>query len=196
MNRNIFLSATFALASLCQAQVTANESPSANRELEKIYAEDQSDRTPSGGGPLDWSIVRPRDLARHQRVLELYRAGELKTGKDLFHAAMVLQHGDGPEDFLLSHELCVTAVFAHSNEPGDWIKGAKWLAAASEDRFLGAIGRKQRFGTQYKTHDPDPTWRLDPVDDGVTDAIRHAWNVPTLDEATRREAEMNKATAK
>ena len=72
---------------------------------------------------------------------------------------------------------------------------AKWLAAASEDRFLGSIGRNQRFGTQYKTHDPDPQWRLDPVDDDVTDLTREAWSVPSIAEAMRREIEMNKGSA-
>jgi hypothetical protein len=124
--------------------------------------------------------------------MEMYRAGELKAGEDFFHAAMILQHGSRPEDFLLCHELCITAIFVHGDQKGGWIRRAKWLAAASEDRFLGSIGRNQRFGTQYKTHDPDPQWRLDPVDDDLTDWIREAWSVPPIVEAKRREIEMNK----
>jgi hypothetical protein len=169
--------------------VPAQPMPAANAEVERLYSEDQSDRQRD---PIDWSVVGKRDSQRRERVLALYRAGELKTGEDFFHAAMVLQHGNRPEDFLLCHELCVTAIFAHGDEKGGWVRGAKWLAAASEDRFLGSIDRKQRFGTQYKTHDPDPTWRLDPVDDDITDAIREAWGVPSLAEAKKREVEMNK----
>jgi hypothetical protein len=176
---------------LCMACRGADVSsaPAVNPELEKMYSEDQSDRQRT---PIDWSIVGPRDSQRQKRVMEMYRAGELKAGEDFFHAAMILQHGSRPEDFLLCHELCITAIFVHGDKKGGWIGGAKWLAAASEDRFLGSIGRNQRFGTQYKTHDPDPQWRLDPVDDDVTDWIRKAWSVPSIAEAKRRETEMNK----
>jgi len=65
-------------------------------------------------------------------------------------------------------------------------------AAASEDRFLGSIGRAQRFGTQYGSTGPGAPFRLKPVEDGVTDALRHEFAAPTLDEAKAREAEMNK----
>ena len=174
------------------AVTPAQPMPAANSELERLYAEDQSDRQRD---PIDWSVVGARDAQRRKRVLELYRAGELQAGEDFFHAAMVLQHGNRPEDFLLCHELCITAIFTHGDEKGGWVKGAKWLAAASEDRFLGSIDRKQRFGTQFKTHNPDPTWHLDRVDDELTDAIRNAWNVPSLAEARKREIEMNKGKA-
>ena len=42
---------------------------------------------------------------------------------------MILQHGGEPEDYLLAHELCVVAI-------GRGEERAKWLAAASEDRFI------------------------------------------------------------
>ena len=166
--------------------------PLANAELEQIYRADQADRDPADKKPIDWSIVGPRDLQRHNRVMEMYSAGDLKTGKDYFHAGMILQHGHAPEDFLLCHELCVTAVFCRREERGDWLAQARWLAAASEDRFLQSIGRKQRFGTQYRTLDPDPTWHLGDIEEGVTDEVRKAWNTPSLAMAKSREAEMNR----
>ncbi len=171
----------------------ASSAPAVNPELAKMYSDDQSDRQRTS---IDWSLVGPRDSERQRRVMEMYQAGELKAAEDFFHAAMILQHGRRPEDFLLCHELCITAIFVHGEEKGEWIGRAKWLAAASEDRFLGSIGRNQRFGTQYKTHDPDPQWRLDPVDDDVTDWIRKAWSVPSIVEAKRRELEMNKGSEK
>ena len=164
----------------------------ANSELEQIFRADQADRNPPDKKPMDWSVVAPRDLQRRNRVLEMYRAGDLKVGRDFFHAAMVLQHGHEPEDFLLCHELCITAVFSHGDDKGDWVRGAKWLAAASEDRFLQSIGRKQRFGTQYRTIDPDPTWRLGEIEEGVSDEMRQAWNTPSIAAAKAREAEMNR----
>ena len=53
----------------------------------------------------------------------------LQTGADCYHAAMILQHGGEPEDYLLDHELCVVAI-------GRGEERAKRLAATSEDRFL------------------------------------------------------------
>ena len=165
---------------------------SSSTELEQLFRADQADRSTSDQKPVDWSVVGPRDAQRRIRVLKMHRGGELKTGEDFFHAAMILQHGHEPEDFLLCHELCVTAVFRHGDEKGDWVPIAKWLAAASEDRFLQAIGRKQRFGTQYRALDPDPTWRLGEIEDGVTDEMRAAWNTPSLAAAKKRETEMNR----
>jgi len=157
-----------------------------------MYAEDQSDRLPKDGKSIDWSLVGPRDDARLKRVMELYIAGELKTGKDYFHAAMVLQHGKRPEDYLLCHELCVAAVFkSGSSETADWLSTAKWLAAASEDRFLVSIGRPQRFGTQF-SRDGNSPWRLNKMEEGVTDELRKVWEVPPISKAQESVAEMNK----
>jgi len=186
--RNLSL-LTLSILCSCSCFAQGRALVASNQELERLYSEDQLDRTQ---GPIDWSVVSKRDLARHDRVMQLYRSGMLKVGKDYFHAAMILQHGEKPEDFLLSHELCVSAVFGHADEPGEWLNGAKWLAAASEDRFLQSIGRKQRFGTQFRTINPDPTWHLGEIEDGVTDESRKIWNVPSLAEAKKREAEMNR----
>ncbi len=152
-------------------------------ELAKLYDEDQSDRLPGGGKPIDWSVVGPRDRRREARVKELYEAGSLRTGKDFYRAAMVLQHAMRPEDYLLAHEFCVVALAR-----GD--KDARWLAAATEDRYLMNIGRPQRFGTQYRSAGPDQPVKLYEVGPGVTDALRGELGVPTLAEARRRETMM------
>ena len=162
-----------------------------NNEAARLYAEDQSDRQPSDGKPIDGSVVGPRDELRRKRVMELYTAGELKTGIDYFHAAMIFQHGGKPEDYLLSHELSVAAVFMNGRERASWLPTAKWLAAASHDRFLVSIGRGQRFGTQL-TKVADGPWILDKIDEGVSDELRKAWNVPSLAKAKESEAEHNK----
>ena len=117
---------------------------------------------------------------------ELYAQYRLQTGADYYHAAMLLQHGDVPEDYLLAHEFCVVALSRGKND-GD----TRWLAAASEDRFLMNIGRPQRFATQYQSISHSPM-KLYTVDAGVTDELRRALNVPPLARAKQREAEMNK----
>lgn len=156
-----------------------------NTELARLYTEDQADRQPGPGRSIDWVEVQKRDKARLARVRELYTRAELRAGEDYWHAAMVLQHGGEPTDYLLAHELCVVAI-------AKGFEQAKWLAAASEDRFLGSVGRSQRFGTQYNSAGPNAPFRLAPVEEGVTDALRREFNAPTLDEAKAREAEMNK----
>ena len=88
-------------------------------------------------------------------------------------------------DYLLAHELCVVAI-------ARGFERAKWLAAASEDRFLGSIGRSQRFGTQYTSASPNAPSRLAPIEDGVTDALRREYAAPSLEQAKAREAELNK----
>ncbi|MGH9966528.1 MAG: hypothetical protein ACREBG_01675 [Pyrinomonadaceae bacterium] len=166
---------------------TAAQSPSATKDnpvLTRLMDEDQADRTPPAGKSIDWKTVAARDEARLKRVKELYSQNHLRTGNDYFNAALVLQHGNTPEDYLLAHELCVVAISKK--------RGIESLAAASEDRFLMSIGRSQRFGTQYKSDGPNQPYRLYKVDPGVTDEVRRIMMVPSLAEAKAREAEMNK----
>jgi hypothetical protein len=157
--------------------------PGDSEELARLYDEDQADRQPESGKPIDWAVVGPRDRAREARVKELYEAGGLRTGKDYRRAAMVFQHAQKPEDYLLAHEFCVVALSKGDRE-------ARWLAAATEDRFLMNLGRPQRFGTQFRSSGPDQPVKLYEVGPGVTDALRRELNVPTLDEARKREAMM------
>jgi hypothetical protein len=149
-----------ALRPIALSSLSAFQAPAGtpNAELARLYTEDQADRTPPAGKPINWAEVEPRDKARLARVRELYRGGALRAGEDYWHAAMVLQHGGQPTDYLLAHELCVVAI-------AKGFEQAKWLAAASEDRFLGSVGRSQRFGTQYKSEGPNAPYRLAPVEE-------------------------------
>jgi len=144
--------------------------------------EDQADRESKA---IDWAVVRPRDRARLARVKALHAGGLIRTAEDYYHAALVLQHGEVPEDSLLAHEFCVAAMMLGKND----IESSS-LGAAAEDRFLMNIGRPQRFGTQFRRDDTGP-WRLYVVGDGVTDALRRLMGEPSLAEARAREAEMN-----
>ncbi|HKO61752.1 MAG TPA: hypothetical protein VJV03_11375 [Pyrinomonadaceae bacterium] len=126
------------------AKTRLPQTPTDNAELLRMHNEDQADRSPADGKAIDWSTVAPRDKARLARTKELYHENQLTTANDYYHAALILQHGTVPEDFLLAHEFCVVAISKGKND-----KHTRWLAAASEDRFLMNIGRPQRFGTQY-----------------------------------------------
>ena len=112
-------------------------------------------------------MVGPRDRARLKRVKEIFAANGVRTANDYYHSAMILQHGDDPEDFLLAHEFCVVAIAAGKND-----RETRWLAASAEDRFLMNIGRPQRFGTQFTSDDNGPI-RLYAVGEGLTDEFRH-----------------------
>ena len=153
-----------------------------------MFDEDQTDRTsPSGKDKdIDWKAVDKRDLARMARVKELYARNQLQTGPDYYHAAMILQHGSTAEDYLFAHELCVAAIAKGDGR-------AKWLAAASEDRFLMTINRPQRFATQFRCDLlPNCKFYLYQVDAGVNDELRKVLDVPTLAEAKAKEAKLNK----
>jgi hypothetical protein len=69
----------------------------------------------------------------------------------------VFQHGEGSDDILLAHVLAVTAT-------GKGDMDARWIAAATLDRFLQRVGQPQVFGTQFsfKTENGQETWTMEP----------------------------------
>jgi hypothetical protein len=166
------------------AQTSVRTPEKDNEDLTRLMDEDQADRSPAAGRTIDWKIVGPRDEIRLRRAKELYTEDQLRTGKDYFNAALILQHSDAPDDYLLAHELCIVAIKKGA--------GVESLAAASEDRFLMSIGRPQRFGTQYRSDGPNAPFRLYKMDSGVTDTLRRMMNVPSLAEAKAGEAKWNR----
>ena len=151
----------------------------ARPDFAALYAEDQGDRVRNDGTAVhwtDWKELVARDRRREGVVMEAYARGELDSAADCYHAAMILQHAESADQSLLAHELAVIA----------WAKGeprARWLAAASEDRFLMRIGRPQRFATQYAASSLDKPLELYRVDPSVTDGHRAAFGVPSLAQA-------------
>jgi hypothetical protein len=163
-----------------------------NVELEQIYEADQKDRDgpPSEAAAWDWKTIGPRDSERRKRVRELIDEGHLSTGRDYERAAMVFQHGETSDDILLAHVLAVTAI-------GKGNMDARWLAAATLDRFLWRIGQPQVFGTNFshKQVSADGKWTMDPYDRFlIAPGVREANCVPdqkrqaaTLDALSRGE---------
>jgi hypothetical protein len=150
----LLAAAVFFLLSLGPAVKAAE--PMDSTELKGIYEADQKDREGSVGA-VDWMVVGPRDAARRKRVRELIDAGSLRTGGDYERAEMVFQHGETPEDILFAHVLAVTAL----SKGG---LSARWLAAASLDRYLHRLGQPQVFGTQFTNKDVNSKegWTMDP----------------------------------
>jgi hypothetical protein len=153
-----------------------------NAELEKIYNDDQAERT----GKLQLGPgVQERDRERLKRVAALLDQGKAQTGDDFFYAAMVYQHGQTPEEYLRAHELAVLAA-AKGN------KGGIWLSAASLDRYLQKIGKPQVFGTQYFRKDGDP-WSQEPYDRSMSDTFRAQFNVPPIAKQEEQLKKMNES---
>ena len=157
-----------------------------NDELKRLCAEDQSDRTPPPGKSIDWAVVNPRDKGRLSRVKEISTHNLLQTANDYDCAAIVLQHGQVPEDILLAHEFWVVAISKGKND-----QETLSMAAASEDRFLANIGRPQRFGTQLHSANNGPV-ELYPIDSSVPDGLRRVMIGHSLAEVKARAAEMNR----
>src|SRR5690348_7328411 len=99
-----------------EAQSPTTVTPKDNEELKRLCAEDQSDRTSPTGKAIDWAIVSPRDKTRLERVKAVYAQNLLHTANDYDCAAIVLQHGDAPEDVLLAHEFWVVAISKGKND--------------------------------------------------------------------------------
>jgi uncharacterized protein (DUF1778 family) len=111
-------------------------------ELAELYRSDQADQAREDLG----AEFGRRQKVRRDRVIEIVRAGELDRPIDYYHASMLLQHGDGVDDFLLAHVLATAAAF-------DGEKQGFFLSAATLDRFLTRLKRPQRFGSQ--SFDPE-----------------------------------------
>lgn len=170
---------TVTVTPLAELPLTAEE---VSAEVARLFAEDQSDRLNT---PINWEEVWPRDVLRLARVKQLYHGQALQSGQDYFHAAMVLQHSGSADDYLLAHEFCVVAISLG-------VEQAKWLAAASEDRFLQNIGRLQRFGTQYRRDSADSPWTPGEISPEVEDSLCRALNVPPRFQAEAQADEMSK----
>jgi hypothetical protein len=153
-----------------------------NAEMTAIFDADQADREAGVSAAIDWSVVTPRDEARRARVRALLDAGALASGDDFYHAAFVFQHGSEPGDYLLAHSFALIA--AARGRPD-----ATWIAAATLDRYLQAIGQRQISGTQYSTPRGRPATQ-DPYDRAlISDALRAALGVPNQADQERRRAE-------
>jgi hypothetical protein len=118
------------------------------KTVQQLFEEDQNDQPGHvNGTSFDEQQHNARLELRKQQVRTFLANGDLKTGEDFYDAAFVFQHGETADDFLFAHVLAMDAV----------VKGydiAKWIAAATLDRYLQIVHQPQVFGTQYPL-DPD-----------------------------------------
>jgi hypothetical protein len=156
-----------------------------NAEMARLFDADQAART---SDHIDWDVVAPQDAARRARVRTLLGGGALRSADDYWRAAFIFQHGDKPEDYLLAHGLAIIAAAKGRRD-------APWIAAATLDRYLQAIGQKQVYGTQYRLRPGVPTTQ-EPYDrTTISDAMRVATGVPTQADQEKRRAEYDRQSA-
>lgn len=152
-----------------------------NLKLEEIFQEDQKDRELVYDSPQAVQRLKDHDAARRKHVYMMMELGEIRTMRDLYHAAVLLQHGESPADFMTAHRLAVVAaIMGH--------KTARWLLAASLDRFLMAIGQPQVYGTQFEYNAPETRYQLRlPILESVfLDFEKEMLGVPSVSERLKQ----------
>jgi hypothetical protein len=135
-----------------------------NAALTELFHVDQAARQ---GKNIDWAKLRDEDETRRQTVHAMLDAGQVHTATDYFHASLVYQHGQKPDDYLLAHVLAVTAINLGSKE-------ARWLAAATLDRYLDSTGKPQIYGTQFSALPGQPFTQMPMNAALVSDSMRAA----------------------
>lgn len=153
------LSCSWAMA---QQKIAAGDEHKDNAALKALYDADQSGRSSKS---IDWSKLGPEDAQRRDEVHRMLDAGEVRTANDYWHAAMVFQHGLTPDDYLLAHVLAVDAISLGS-------KYARWLSAATLDRYLRSIRQPQIYGTQFHSQGNGPLTQETMNPSLVSDSMR------------------------
>jgi hypothetical protein len=154
------------------------------RELQLLFRADLNERAnhPEYGTP-EYHALRERDARRRRSLANMIESGVLEEPEDYYHAAWILNHGESVEDIWQAHTLAAEAVKLG-------LRRARWLAAATYDRWLMYQGRPQKYGTQIV---PDGkrqrVWDVEPE---TSDAERAEWDVPALAEMERRAGELTR----
>lgn len=146
-----------------------------NAQLRELAKEDQDSRT--------GKKVERTDQERRLLVFELLAKGAVVGPEDKFDAALILQHTEltfcgkdmvsvSPENYLLAHDL-----FESAYEGG--YKDARYLVAASLDRYLSFTEGYQKYGTNRVFTDAGKEEWV-PIDRKTTDAERAKYGIPPL----------------
>lgn len=143
-----------------------------NDELRRLYQEEREDTRGYEGGESLLAAQARRALL--QRRLEA-RPDYLIEGEDFYHAAFLMQHGEELEHWWKAHELARKGA-----ELGDQM--ARYLVAASLDRWLMRQEKPQKYGTNGIWDAELDGWRLWDYDPATTDQERAEWNVRPLAE--------------
>ena len=168
------------LQKVCDA---AGQQVSENEVLKQIVVRDQAIRTASSMKTAQPGAETDED--RRKLVRGIIDRNELHTGLDYANAALVLQHGSSPDDYLLAHTLAVVGT-----SKGNRL--ALCLFAATLDRYLQSTKQPQIYGTQFTRKPPGP-FELYEINAGLlTDAIRVETDVATAVQQEQQIKDLNK----
>lgn len=151
-----------------------------NPLLRELAKEDQSARL---GEQITDKSART-DFDRIKLVLAEIGKGAVKTPRDKFYAALVLQHTPmkycgktlgsfSPDNYLLAHHLFLSAFKSG-------LKDAGYLSACAIDRYLSSTEGHQKYGTNRITNQESGKEELVPIDRKTTDLERAKYGVPPL----------------
>ncbi len=174
---------TFALSQNVSAQEAEADQVTVVEDSAEMAAIFEADQAARRSTDIDWNVVSRQDAERKRRTREMLNAGELRTGNDFWAAAFIFQHGGLAQDYLLAHVLAVHAVSLGSER-------ARWIAAATLDRYLQSTGASQIYGTQYRSSPGQPATMEPYNQDLLTDRLREGARVPSLAEQEERRAEI------
>jgi hypothetical protein len=116
-----------------------------NPELKKMYEDDQNSRKVE---KIDWKNLLKQDSTRRVEVLEIIKQNKVITPMDYYYVSMIFQHGSDSTSYKMAWDYSNKASSMDSTN----IK-ARWLSAASYDRYLLSIGQPQVYGTQFTVVD-------------------------------------------
>lgn len=160
-----------------------------SRELEELYDSDHQDQAdPNWNEATDLEYSR-RQKIRRDRVMEIVEAGMLAGLQDWDRAALLLQHGQSADDFLLAHILAIPGGIADT-------PFGRFLCAATLDRFLHTTGRAQIFTTQSGAADPSVYAPVEPFDDSMSQSVRTRFRLEPVRGKPAVEAKTKKASAR
>jgi hypothetical protein len=184
------LIASLTFLALCSVAVVAQTSapntpkpPETPSAVHRLYVEDQEDTKTIKDEATNAEYLQ-RLTVRQETLRTMLAAGQPTSGDDFLEAAFIFQHGDTADDCLFAHILAMEAMARGR-------ASARWIAAATLDRYLQFSKQPQVFGTQYimdPTHPvhvagaPFPSGRtLGPYNDSfLSDSVRTDFCVPDV----------------
>lgn len=165
------------------------------KTLRQMYVDDQRERRRlfgrDGSKSPSLSLIRELELHDAERLeaLRAYQKGRaLRTPEEYYFAAMLLQHGKGSGHFKEAH------VLAQKSATGGYAP-AYWLAAATLDRYLKSVGRRQKYGTQFYMG-KGGVWKMWPYLKKTTDGERKKMGVESLRELKKFAHRLNRGSRK
>jgi hypothetical protein len=128
--------------------VSRDDDADVSRRMDTLFLADQAARQPFVG--IDPQVMNEEDALRRIEVLDYIMSRQIHTGRNLVYAAFIFQHGDCPEHYHFANRLAQIAMDAGYSD-------ARWIYAATLDRYLMSIGEPQKYGTQFTWMDDEFT---------------------------------------